>query len=595
LYFFWERRDGTLLLDDDFAGYDANWEMISDCDVAWVNAFLDNNKFVEDTGSNRVAVATAHRTIGPVDYSGWGNDDYFCACFSVATGYTTDVELRDGAGIYALTVVIPNSSSWAPIFDTKGNFFVKAGAPNWNSIDDAYFLVTSLFDTYWDNWRWSKKDPDAAQPNDFGSDWNYQPTTKPWFVFTDAATRCAGNPTVAFGGSAVEQSLVANMANAANIKMKARVYTFQDPSYIDDNEIGILFRLSDQTSGSEDGYFLAIHEDSDELRLYEYTAGTPTLLASIGFTVDPNTWYWLGVEVYESTITCYAHTTEANLWDTPLLEVVDTTHTTGKCGFMVKEGMGRFDDAEVWAEDDRYNPQDEMEVEVKALRRSVHPHAYCWPPFVEFDGADTSVVVADDAAIQDLHDEAMTVEAWVRADGWGEGNQGRIIIKGWGITFDNVTGVRCWVNCAVTAGDSEAGVGVLVPDSEWHHIAMTWDDATYNYPRLWIDGVEQSNTTTNRNGAIVSDVGDDLIIGNRTAVDRTFDGGIGWTRVSDSIRYNAAFTPPPRCTLPEVDGNTVGQWIGAEQWGTKIDNQEGTAAIDGVLSDGVFDCDCEGD
>ena len=102
--------------------------------------------------------------------------------------------------------------------------------------------------------------------------------------------------------------------------------------------------------------------------------------------------------------------------------------------------------------------------------------------------------------------------------------------------------------------------------------------------------MEQSNTTGNRNGAIRSDVGADLIIGNESGSGNTWDGDIGWVRVSDCIRYAATFTPPPRCTFPTPDGNTI-----------LLEIQEGTGAVaydysgngnDGTNSNGSWDCDC---
>jgi len=43
---------------------------------------------------------------------------------------------------------------------------------------------------------------------------------------------------------------------------------------------------------------------------------------------------------------------------------------------------------------------------------------------VWYNGTTTSCVIADNAAYQDLHDAAFTVDVWFRADGYGEGNQG---------------------------------------------------------------------------------------------------------------------------------------------------------------------------
>jgi hypothetical protein len=224
---------------------------------------------------------------------------------------------------------------------------------------------------------------------------------------------------------------------------------------------------------------------------------------------------------------------------------------------------------------------------------------YCWPCHVEFDGADTDIVVSDNAAIQDLHNAAMTVDGWIRADTEGESSAGIIAVKGnpslsgWVLQMSTPMRIHATIACATTDGDAVAQSNILTAGT-WYHIAMTWDDASYAYPRLWIDGIETVyNSTQNRNGAIVTDVGADLYIGELVVPGGlAFDGGIGWLRVSDIARYTASFTPPRRCVLPEIDVNTVGQWIGAECSGATIDNQEGTAAIDGTLSDGSFDCDC---
>lgn len=223
---------------------------------------------------------------------------------------------------------------------------------------------------------------------------------------------------------------------------------------------------------------------------------------------------------------------------------------------------------------------------------------YEWPYHLEFDGKASSMAsvnCGNDAALNDLHDEAMTIEAWIRADGWGVGDQGRIVDKNmWQFRIEPVQGLRAIIICAVTAGSSASGDDDFTIDGEWHHVAMTWDDATYNYPRLWIDGVEPGySTTQNRNGAIVSDAANDLRIGNRSVGGFNFDGGIGWVRVSNVVRYASTFTPPERCRLPDIDTDVVAQWIGVESSGTTIDNQEGTPGRDGTQTDCLFDVDCE--
>jgi len=377
LYFLWERREGSLVVDEDFSGYDANWQEIDDCEAAslWGNA-TDNSDRVEGTYSKYTNASgnPNYNFVGTRSYAAWTDDDYFCAAFK-ASGASDQAQLRTTSSRY-FYAALSNISTWYLKIVKKGDFS-KAGAPDpiWSSIDD--FLVSvSGTRPYFDNWRWSKKDPDAVQPNDFGSSWNYRPSGYPWFVFTDAATRCAGNPIPvgsAGAGGSTEQTLLSNMSDARNVKVKLRCYVFAS-SVVTSGKVGLLARCSDQTSGSEDGYALVLDSAADTLTLYKYVAGTPTALATVGFTVNTATWYWLGIECYENTITCYAHATEGNLWDAPLIQVTDTTQTTGKCGLIVTSGMGRFDDFEVWAESDRYNPSDTAEVEVKALLRGVNPH-----------------------------------------------------------------------------------------------------------------------------------------------------------------------------------------------------------------------------
>lgn len=223
-----------------------------------------------------------------------------------------------------------------------------------------------------------------------------------------------------------------------------------------------------------------------------------------------------------------------------------------------------------------------------------------YPCYVEFNATNTLIAIADNAQIRDLHDAAMTAEAWIRADGPGEGNIGCIVQKGWAVAntgwrlYVAANGLTGYIECATQDAFSVSGTDDFTPDSEWHHVAMTWDDATYNYPRLWVDGTEVTYASTqNRNGAVQTDNGQVAGIGNRTGTNVTFNGGIGWVRLSNIVRYNAMFTPPERCVMPNpFDPNTMGQWIGAECSGGTIDNQDGLAAIDGTLTNGTFDCEC---
>lgn len=238
--------------------------------------------------------------------------------------------------------------------------------------------------------------------------------------------------------------------------------------------------------------------------------------------------------------------------------------------------------------------------------------SFCWPWHLIFDGATSDVKINAGAQIDNLHGGTFTAEAWIKSYSHGEGGQGRIFDKdnftgagpiavGWHFLVDSADGLWGQVKVDPTNALSKATLADYPSDGEWHHVAMAYDDSGATWlartVRMWVDGVEVTYSAQQAAaGLAVSDAAEDLYIGNVKTGARTFDGPIGWGRLSTNIRYSTAtFTPPARCTLPDIDANTAGQWIGVESSGATIDNQEGTAAYDGTQSNCQFDCDCEFD
>ena len=221
---------------------------------------------------------------------------------------------------------------------------------------------------------------------------------------------------------------------------------------------------------------------------------------------------------------------------------------------------------------------------------------WCQPSYLIFNGTTSSVNCGSDASLDNLADNAFTAEAWVYARSYGEGGIGVIFDKtaaagqGWYLASFNATGIQAYIYCAVTSAYARSGLAYF-PLNEWVHIAMTWDDAADRYIRLFINGV-QLGTFVQGNGAIIADAANNLMIGARSIGDRTFDGYIGWTRISNFVRYTDSFVPPARCKIPEPDANTLAIWI-REGQGTAIDNYQGAAAKDGTAANCIWGCDCE--
>lgn len=183
----------------------------------------------------------------------------------------------------------------------------------------------------------------------------------------------------------------------------------------------------------------------------------------------------------------------------------------------------------------------------------------------EFDGSSTSISCGSGATIDDLPSGDFTAEFWFRADGWGEGNAGVILWKNHFIVSLDETNsaINVYID-RVTDIDLDIP---FTPDSEWHHCAVVFDITTVTAD-VYIDGIYIDNDTGA--GAYVTDASDTLYIGNNSGGTATFDGAIGWTRLSDTERYSADFTPQGRCFPPELDSNTVAQYHFSEGTSTTL-------------------------
>jgi len=219
-------------------------------------------------------------------------------------------------------------------------------------------------------------------------------------------------------------------------------------------------------------------------------------------------------------------------------------------------------------------------------------------PMVDYDGSTTSCVVADAAAIQDLHDAAFTVEAWVRADGTGENNAGYIFekgivsSKGWYFSVSATNGLDARVYAATTNAWSTSGTDEWSDDGKLHHVAMQFDDAGDRKLYIWMDGIPVSSYTHQDAAvdAVVSDVGEDLYHGNRSDGARTWNGAfIGWSRISDTLRYTngVPFVPNAPDNPPGADGNTAWQTDYSDGAGSTLTDDSGNGN-NGTLSNHIW-------
>ena len=130
----------------------------------------------------------------------------------------------------------------------------------------------------------------------------------------------------------------------------------------------------------------------------------------------------------------------------------------------------------------------------------------------------------------------------------------------------------------------------------WHHVQMQYDDGGDRMIYFWIDGVPAGiyGTQEAANGALTADAANDLFIGNVAGLTRSFEGGIGWSRLrSTTIATGTTFTPDPRCTVPTPDANTVAIFV-YEGFGDRTYNRVPGDPNVGIINDAWWDCyDCD--
>jgi len=144
-----------------------------------------------------------------------------------------------------------------------------------------------------------------------------------------------------------------------------------------DGEAGIVFRVADGTSGSEDCYGFFIDTANNLVELREWTAGTPANIEdAVSYACTYDVDYYLGVIVQGTAITCYISTDVNTLWDSgnQVFDTTDDTIDAGQVGLIVVgDSIARFGDVEVRSAGDTLDPSDTVELTVDAMFRTIFP------------------------------------------------------------------------------------------------------------------------------------------------------------------------------------------------------------------------------
>jgi len=227
---------------------------------------------------------------------------------------------------------------------------------------------------------------------------------------------------------------------------------------------------------------------------------------------------------------------------------------------------------------------------------------------LDFDGYQSRIDCGSDSGLDNLPQGAngFTAELWINIRAWSEFFDdlhllSKIAIGGGNWSFRVIKDNDYSLSGFIQDNDGNTALRVNKADFNdlddfefWNHLALTFNFYGDKKMHVWINGAEATyylqETMT---GTPNTDAAAEFYIGS-IYNDRGPYAYLGWCRVSKTARYTTGFTPPPRCALPAIDADTIGQWIGTEPKGavTIVDNQEGTAARDGTpnLLTRIRDC-----
>ena len=190
---------------------------------------------------------------------------------------------------------------------------------------------------------------------------------------------------------------------------------------------------------------------------------------------------------------------------------------------------------------------------------------------LDFNGSSSLVTVTDAAPIQNLWDGGGTVEAWLTLDTLNNAdiilNKWTIGSSGWEVNISGPSGNDAFLHLL-----SYWNVGGTL--AEWRtasrqtflgvstHIAITYDaDAAGNDPIIYINDTSVSVTeVTAPLAGRVSDIGDNLTIGNRSTATLAADGLIDDVRFWDDTRTPTEISDNYNIQLAGTEAGLVGYW-----------------------------------
>lgn len=151
----------------------------------------------------------------------------------------------------------------------------------------------------------------------------------------------------------------------------------------------------------------------------------------------------------------------------------------------------------------------------------------------EFDGVNDSINCGSDTSIDNIFAGGGTVMLWMCARSYPAFTRlfNKTDASGNGTNLNFNSGLLQFIR-TFSGGNASWTTQSSLKLGRWYHIAVTYNEnSASNDPIIYIDGIQQTLTDSNSTGTAVTDAAQDFVIGNRTALDRPFDGFISDIRV----------------------------------------------------------------
>ncbi len=152
-----------------------------------------------------------------------------------------------------------------------------------------------------------------------------------------------------------------------------------------------------------------------------------------------------------------------------------------------------------------------------------------YPGFL-FDAVNDEIDCGSDNSIDAIFSGGGSVSVWLLSDGRGQNNEGHVIGKtAWMVQMiTNTTTIRFQQDFSLTVDEGQWDFTIAA--GVWQHIVLVYDNgAAANNPTVYVNGVSVSVTEITMPGSDSREPDRDhnLMIGDRPASDRSWDGKIG--------------------------------------------------------------------